>query len=119
MTTSELVLGRQLTVVDHDEDSVYYDCEIDGNIVTFEGIEGDEGVNVLFTVNGTLARCDLPKLTKLAISRWLLACWADMITKFDSFYCCPVKDEDGDWRAKYYKKMGFVSQGGYMTYTVK
>ena len=118
MTISELRLGRQLTTVDFDTDSIVYECEIDNNFVTFEGFDGDEGVNVLFTVNGTLARCDLPKLTKLAISRWLLACWTDIITKFDSFYCCPVEDGDGDWRAKYYSKIGFVSQGGYMTYTV-
>lgn len=116
--TIETIIGRQETFIDYDVNSLTYDCEIEGHIVMFEGyLDSDTGyMKLLFSVDGTLERVDYSKSTKVAISRWLVACWKDALTKHSKFSCCATDDDGTGWRAAMYSKLGFVHQDGAMIY---
>lgn len=105
------------TIQEIDADSIYFETEIDDMIITFEGnMICDNYIDLLFTVDGSLERVELPRRTKLAITRWLLECWAVATAHHDKFSCCATDDDGTGWRAKMYSKLGFVREGDAMVY---
>ena len=108
---TSLILGRQETYLDICNYGITYELEIQGHLITFKNILCDDKTteNKMFTVDGSLGRCDLPKSIKSSITRWLIACWQDIKTRYTSFCCTATQDDDGDWRANYYRKFGFIS----------
>lgn len=88
-----------------------YSTVIDGQAIafTFSGEVGNT-VNVDFTVNHSFTRKELPKRTKLSITRWLLAVWKLECTNYTIYIAIPSGDVDSEgsqWRGGYYSKFGF------------
>ena len=112
-----MILAKLDTVVEFDSDSLYYSTEVNDMMITFEGsLICDGYMDLLFTVDGTLERLELPKRDKLVITRWLLACWKDALSKHSKFSCCATNDDKTGWREAMYKKLGFVREGEAMVY---
>ena len=105
------------TITDHDTDSLYYEVELYGHSVTFEGnLICDGYINLLFTVDYTLERVELPRKEKVAITRWLLECWKDALTRHNKFSCSATNDDGSAWRESMYSKLGFIKEGDAMVY---
>ena len=116
MITTTQTITRLSTTVETDEGGLWFTSEINDMMITFEGNYYDGYLDLLFTVDGTLERVELSKKEKLAISRWLLACWNIALTKYDKFSCCATDDDGTGWRAAMYTKIGFKQVNDYMVY---
>lgn len=99
-----------------------YSTTINNNVVvvTMKGDIGQE-CQIDYTVNYSFTRVDLPKATKLKITKWLLAVWKLESANFSSFIACPAGNLDSNgqqWRTTTYSKLGFeVIDSKSMKYT--
>lgn len=106
-----------MTIIEIDNTSMYFETEINEHVVTFEGnLICDGYMDLLFTVDYTLERVDLPKRDKLAITKWLLSCWKIALQHHQKFSCCATNDDGSGWREKMYSKLGFIREGEAMIY---
>lgn len=105
------------TTVEITAEDIYFMTEVNDMMITFEGnLICDGYMDLLFTVDGSLERVELPKRDKLAITRWLLECWTVARQQHDKFSCCATDDDSTGWRAKMYTKLGFTQEGEAMIY---
>lgn len=117
MIDTTLTITNQTTEFEYDVDSIYFSAEIADMTITFEGnLICDGYMDLLFTVDGTLERLELPKRTKLAVTKWLLGCWAVAKTHHTKFSCCATDDDGSGWREAMYSKLGFVRESDAMIY---
>jgi hypothetical protein len=88
-----------------------YSTVVNSNVVTVT-LHGDIGeqCDIDYAVNYSFTRTDLPRITKLKITKWLLAVWKLENTNYSAFVACPAGNLDNNgtqWRTNTYTKLGF------------
>ena len=108
-------IGRQTTTLEINSNNSYrvYAAVIDGHCVTFT-FSGSIGgtADVDFQVDYSFTRRELPRRTKCAVVRWLLAVWTLECANYKTYIAMPSGDTDAEsgsqWRGDYYAKFGFA-----------
>ena len=103
----ELKLGKKLTRYENISGLVCYETEVDGYAVKFQFCDNPEQTDVEFFVSNGYERHNLPKRTKIAITRWLLAVWNVEKDNHTKFACSPCGGVGG-FRGDYYSRFGFT-----------
>lgn len=107
------IVSKQNTVlfINSSNNHRSYNTTIGGQAVcfTFCGGIGDE-CQVDFTINYSFTRTDLPKRTKIAITRWLISVWQLECANYSKYVAIPSGNTDSNgkqWRGDYYSKFNF------------
>lgn len=88
-------LTKKLTTYKNISGLVVYETKIDGYDVKFQFCNNPEQTDVEFFVNNSYERHELPKRTKLAITRWLLAVFQIEKDNYNKMVCKPCGEKGG------------------------